>query len=187
MSNFLIACLGNIGSEYNNTRHNIGFEVADFLAKQLSSNFSLERHAHLAEARYKGKNLYIIKPTTYMNLSGKALKYWLQQYKIPLENTLTVLDDKELPLGKIRIRPAGSDGGHNGLKNIAEILQTTQYPRLRMGIGNDFARGKQIDFVLGKWSEDEKAIVNQAVEVATEAVLSFVGIGIQLTMTKYNK
>lgn len=174
---FLIVGLGNIGAEYTNTRHNIGFKVLDMLAEQSGIFFSNDRLADVAELKYKGKTLILIKPTTYMNLSGKAVNYWLQKEKILPENMLVITDDIALPFGTIRIRPKGSDGGHNGLKNINEILKTQEYPRLRFGIGNNFPKGKQAEYVLGEWTEEEKKILNQRIDVATQVIKSFATAG----------
>lgn len=181
---FLIVGLGNIGAEYTNTRHNIGFKVLDMLAEQSGIFFSNDRLADVAELKYKGKTLILIKPTTYMNLSGKAVNYWLQKEKILPENMLVITDDIALPFGTIRIRPKGSDGGHNGLKNINEILKTQEYPRLRFGIGNNFPKGKQAEYVLGEWTEEEKKILNQRIDVATQVIKSFATAGLQRTDRK---
>jgi peptidyl-tRNA hydrolase, PTH1 family len=187
MGKFLIACLGNIGAEYAGTRHNIGFEVADALAAKLNGSFSLERLAEKVELKWHGQILVCIKPTTYMNISGKAVKYWMDKEKIVMDHILVILDDLALPLSKLRLRPGGSDGGHNGLRSIQEALGTDAWPRLRLGIGNNFPKGRQPDFVLGKWSEKELPVVNQKVQVAVEVVESFATIGIERTMNKYNK
>jgi len=186
MSKFLIVGLGNIGSEYKNTRHNIGFDVLDFLAKEEGVSFSEGRLADMAQLKIKGKPIVLIKPTTYMNLSGKAVNYWLQQEKISLENLLVIVDELALPLGKLRINPKGSDGGHNGLKNIQETLNTTNYNRLRFGIGNQFSKGKQVDFVLGKWSDEEQKLLQERIKIATDAIKSFAFIGLERTMNSFN-
>jgi PTH1 family peptidyl-tRNA hydrolase len=186
MSKFLIVGLGNIGSEYKNTRHNIGFDVLDFLAKEEGVSFSEGRLADVAQVKLKGKPIVLIKPTTYMNLSGKAVNYWLQQEKINIENLLVIVDELALPLGKIRINPKGSDGGHNGLKNIQETLNTTQYSRLRFGIGNEFSKGKQVDFVLGKWTDDEQQLLKDRIKLAADAIKSFAFIGLERTMNSFN-
>jgi PTH1 family peptidyl-tRNA hydrolase len=186
MSKFLIVGLGNIGSEYKNTRHNIGFDVLDFLAKEEGFSFSEGRLADVAQLKLKGKPIVLIKPTTYMNLSGKAVNYWLQQEKINIENLLVIVDELALPLGKIRINPKGSDGGHNGLKNIQETLNTTQYSRLRFGIGNEFSKGKQVDFVLGKWTDDEQQLLKDRIKLAADAIKSFAFIGLERTMNSFN-
>ncbi|HTF06496.1 MAG TPA: aminoacyl-tRNA hydrolase [Bacteroidia bacterium] len=181
---YLIAGLGNIGEEYVGTRHNIGFTVADALAGDVK--FSQDRHAFVAEIKFKGRIFVIIKPTTYMNLSGKAIQYWMQAEKISLENVLVVTDDIALPFGTIRIKAKGSDGGHNGLKSIQELLGTTEYARLRFGVGNEFSKGRQSDYVLGKWGDDEKKLLPERVMKCCEAVKAFGTIGIGLTMTNYN-
>ena len=183
---YLIACLGNIGVEYDDTRHNIGFKVADYLNDDLKGTFTTSRLAQVSELRYKGRTMVVIKPTTYMNLSGKAVKYWMQQEKIPIENVLVVLDEIALPLGTLRMRKKGSDAGHNGLSDIIASLGTNEFARLRFGIGNDFPRGKQIDFVLGKWKPSEHDIINPRLEVAASFIKSFVTQGIDLTMNQMN-
>lgn len=184
---YLIACLGNIGAEYDNTRHNIGFKIADRLAKDLECSFTTGRLAQTAEAKYRGKTLVVIKPTTYMNLSGKAVKYWLDQEKIPIENLLVVNDDIALPLGTLRLRKQGADGGHNGLTDIIEKLGTNVFCRLRFGLGDDFPRGRQIDFVLGHWKPSEEPIVDEKVDQAVEIIKSFVTQGPDRTMNLFNK
>ena len=184
---YLIACLGNIGAEYENTRHNIGFKIADRLAQDLEATFTTSRLAQMAEMRFKGKTLVVIKPTTYMNLSGKAVKYWLNEEKIPMENLLVVNDDIALPLGTLRLRKQGADGGHNGLTDIIEKLGTNVFCRLRFGLGDDFPRGRQIDFVLGQWKASEEPIVDEKVDMAVEIIKSFVTQGPDRTMNQYNK
>ena len=186
MSKFLIVGLGNIGDEYANTRHNIGFEVLDYLAKENDLKFKSDRLADVAEFKYKGKQLVLIKPSTYMNLSGKALNYWMQTEKIAIENVLVIVDELALPFGKIRIGPKGSDGGHNGLKNIQETLNTNQYPRLRFGISNEFNKGNQVNYVLGKWSDDEKKTLHDRVKIASDAIKSFAFIGLARCMNEFN-
>ena len=186
MSKFLIVGLGNIGSEYKNTRHNIGFDVLDFLAKEDGVSFSEGRLADVAQLKIKGKPIVLIKPTTYMNLSGKAVNYWLQQEKINLENLLVIVDELALPLGKLRINPKGSDGGHNGLRNIQETLNTTNYNRLRFGIGNQFSKGKQVDFVLGNWTDEEQKQLQERIKIASDAIKSFAFIGLERTMNSFN-
>ena len=183
---YLIACLGNIGAEYANTRHNIGFMIADHLAKDLESTFTTSRLAMVSEMKYKGRQMIVIKPTTYMNLSGKAVKYWATQEKIPMENILVVCDDLALPVGTLRMRKKGSDGGHNGLKNIIESLGTSDFCRLRFGIGNDFSKGHQVDFVIGEWKQQEIDEIQPRLDVAVEFVKSFVAIGPDLTMNQFN-
>lgn len=184
---YLIACLGNIGAEYDNTRHNIGFKIADRLAKDLEGIFSTGRLAQTSEVRFKGRTLLVIKPTTYMNLSGKAVKYWLDHEKIPMENLLVVNDDIALPLGTLRLRKQGADGGHNGLTDIIEKLGTNVFCRLRFGLGDDFPRGRQVDFVLGQWKPSEEPIVDEKVDLAVEIIKSFVVQGADRTMNQYNK
>ena len=184
---YLIACLGNIGAEYENTRHNIGFKIADRLAKDLEASFTTSRLAQVAEMRFKGKTLIVIKPTTYMNLSGKAVKYWLNEENIPIENLLVVNDDIALPLGTLRLRKQGADGGHNGLTDIIEKLGTNVFCRLRFGLGDDFPRGRQVDFVLGQWKASEEPIVDEKVDMAVEIIKSFVTQGPDRTMNQYNK
>jgi peptidyl-tRNA hydrolase, PTH1 family len=183
---FLIAGLGNIGAEYEYTRHNIGFEVVNYLANQMEVKFEVGRHAYYAEGKYKGRTLLLIKPTTYMNLSGKALAYWKVELKVELSNIMVVTDDLSLPFGKLRIRAKGSDGGHNGLKNITEVLQTPNYPRLRFGIGDNFSKGRQIDYVLGKWSIEEQKDIEANIQRAADAVLSYTTAGLERTMNVYN-
>ncbi len=184
---YLIVGLGNIGSEYEGTRHNAGFMVADRLAKTLECKFELSRHAYLAEAKYKGRTLVIIKPTTYMNLSGKAVKYWLTTGKIPIENLLVVVDDIALPVGTLRLKAKGSAGGHNGLIDIEQCLGTQDYARLRVGIGDNFSKGRQIDYVLGQFPPDDIATIEQKTDTACEIAKSFATIGIERTMNFFNK
>lgn len=184
---YLIAGLGNRGPEYADTRHNIGFMVVDDLARQHGADFSLERHAWYSEVRVKGRTLHLIKPTTYMNLSGKAVAYWLQTLKIPHENMLVILDDVALPFGTIRLRPKGGDAGHNGLKHINLMLGTTAYPRLRFGIGDNYFKGQQVDYVLSGFDEDELMELPALIDRSVEMVMHFATIGIELTMTQFNK
>jgi peptidyl-tRNA hydrolase, PTH1 family len=187
MSKFLIVGLGNIGAEYANTRHNIGFDIADALATKHGGSFKSARLADTSTVSIKGKEILIIKPTTYMNLSGRAVKYWIDQKKISVHQSLTILDDLALPLSKLRLRPSGSSAGHNGLKSIEEELQTVDYPKLRFGIGNDFAKGRQVDFVLGKWTEEELPLVKLKIQASVEAIETFIFTGIERTMTDLNK
>ena len=184
---YLITGLGNIGYEYEHTRHNIGFEVVDQICSALGGTWRQDTHGDLAEVKHKGRTLILLKPNTYMNLSGKAVRYWLQKEKIDLENLLVICDDLNLPFGKIRMRPSGSDGGHNGLKSIQELIASTEYPRMRMGIGSDFSKGKQVNFVLGKWTEDEKAELPHILERADEATRTFATIGLARAMNLFNK
>ncbi len=183
---FLIVGLGNPGSEYEETRHNIGFKVVDYLANELKAEFTLNKAAFRAEGKYKGKTLIFIKPITFMNLSGKALNYWLQAEKISLENLLVVADDIALPFGKLRMKGKGSDGGHNGLKDIQETVKSDAYPRLRFGVGNDFPKGRQSDYVLGKWTNEQVQELPERISVATEFIKSFCVQGLNLTMTHWN-
>jgi PTH1 family peptidyl-tRNA hydrolase len=184
--NFLIVGLGNIGVKYESTRHNIGFKALDFVAEQSSAFFTPERYGEISTFKYKGKNIYLLKPNTFMNLSGSAVRYWLTKLKIDIKNLLVVTDDLNLEVGNLRMKKNGSDGGHNGLKNIQQMLSTNQYPRLRIGVGNNFPKGKQIDYVLGKWTEEEHTILDQKMEIIKDMVLSFCFAGIDNTMNKYN-
>lgn len=185
---YLIIGLGNIGKEYENTRHNIGFMALDYFAKsQTDCEFSLERHAYIAKTKHKGRIIILAKPTTYMNLSGKAVKYWMDKEDIPIENLLIIVDDIALPLGTIRLRMNGSDGGHNGLSHIIETLGHNKFNRLRFGIGDNFPKGRQIDYVLGKWDEGELATINQKLDTIGEIIKSFSTIGMDRTMNAYNK
>lgn len=183
---YLIAGLGNFGIDYQNTRHNIGFDVVEYLAQEKNMLFISRRFADTAEFKFKGKTFILIKPTTYMNLSGKAVKYWMEKENIPLENIVIITDDINLPFGKLRIRKNGSDGGHNGLKSINELLQTNNYIRLRFGAGNDFGKGKQVDHVLGSWDKEEKKTIEENIKKAGEAVISIVMEGVDRAMNKYN-
>lgn len=187
MSRFLIAGLGNIGLEYAHTRHNIGFDIADAFAEKHHSSFKSDRLADISSFTIKGKEIIVIKPTTYMNLSGRAVRYWMDNKKIPINQILVVVDDIALPLSKLRLRPSGSDAGHNGLKHIQETLGTVDYPKLRFGIGNNYAKGRQVDFVLGKWTADEKPLVKLKIEKSLEVIENFIFIGIERTMTDINK
>ena len=163
---YLIACLGNIGREYENTRHNIGFSIADHWAKEFETAFTTNRLAQTAVAKHKGKVMLVIKPTTYMNLSGKAVNYWMKQEKVPIENLLVVLDDIALPFATLRMRTKGSDGGHNGLSDIINTLGTNEFARLRFGLGDDYPKGRQVDFVLGQWKPAEQQVVEQKLDTA---------------------
>ncbi len=183
---YLIACLGNIGVEYENTRHNIGFKVADALAHEADLRFSSDRYGSVTELKYKGRTLLLLKPSTYMNLSGKAVNYWLQAEKIPVENLLVVLDDIALPFGCVRMRVKGSDGGHNGLKNITLCLGHENYARLRCGVGSDFGKGQQIDYVLGEWSDDEQKVLPDFLKKVANAVKAFATIGLERAMNIAN-
>ena len=183
---YLIVGLGNIGPEYDGTRHNIGFRVLDALAGASNTAFEDRRYGFVAHMRVKNAELVLLKPSTYMNLSGNAVRYWLLQEKIPVENMLVVVDDLSLPVGAIRIRQGGSDGGHNGLKHIAQTLGGQGYNRLRFGIGNDFPRGLQVDFVLSKFCPEEDKLVDERALVACEAIKAFALSGIQFAMCNYN-
>lgn len=183
---YLIVGLGNIGTDYYHTRHNIGFDVADAFTAKHGALFRSDRLADVAEIKWKGRILVVIKPTTYMNLSGKAVKYWMDKEKIPAENMLVIVDELALPLEVIRLRPGGSDAGHNGLKSIQETIGTNQYPRLRFGIGNDFPKGRQVDYVLGRWTAKEEPVVQQKIDKCTEVIESFASIGLQRSMNNYN-
>ena len=185
--NFLIAGLGNIGEEYLDTRHNIGFKVVEALAAKNGASFALDRLAHITSYKSKGKQIYLIKPTTYMNLSGKAIRYWMQELKIPAQNLLVVLDDLAIPYGTMRLKTKGSDGGHNGLKDIDATMGNNQYARLRLGIGNSFHKGQQINYVLGKWTVEEIKELTTHIDQACEAVHSFLFEGMERAMNKYNK
>lgn len=186
MSKFLIVGLGNIGEEYAETRHNIGFKIVDYLAKDSAIKFSSQRYADVAELKYKGRQLVLIKPTTYMNLSGNAVNYWLQHEKIEVDNMMVLVDELALPFGKIRIGPKGSDGGHNGLKSIQESINTSIYPRLRFGIHNAFGKGAQVNYVLGKWNEEELKTLSDRIKVASDAIKAFAFIGLQRCMNEFN-
>jgi PTH1 family peptidyl-tRNA hydrolase len=187
MSKFLIVGLGNIGNEYANTRHNIGFDVINALVQKHSGSLQVERLAYVAELKLKGKKLVCICPTTFMNLSGRAFKYWMDKEKVPLENTLTIVDDLALPLDKIRLRAGGSPAGHNGLKDIQLTIGTDQYPKLRFGIGNEYPKGMQADFVLSKWLNSELPTVKLKIDKCIEIIENFVNIGIEQTMNEVNK
>lgn len=186
MKKFLIVGLGNIGAEYVNTRHNIGFKVLDHLAKKENLEFQTVKLGSLAEYKLKGRTLLLLKPNTYMNLSGKAIKFWMDKENIPIENILVITDDLNLPFGTIRIRTKGSDGGHNGLKNTQQVLNTSNYPRFRFGISDEFKKGKQVDYVLGEWNDAEKASLPERLDVAAEIIRSFGTAGLENTMTAFN-
>ncbi len=186
MSKFLIIGLGNIGLEYAHTRHNIGFDVVQSFVLKHGGFFKLERLAEVAEVKWKGKILICIKPTTYMNLSGRAFKYYLDREKILVEHTLTIVDDLALPLSKLRMRGSGKHAGHNGLKDIQAILGSDVYPKLRFGIGNDFPKGRQVDFVLGKWNNSEVPLVNTKIDKCVEAIENFAFLGLDRTMNLVN-
>ena len=184
--NYLVVGLGNIGFEYVDTRHNIGFSVLDAWAQASNTSFSTKRYGDVAEVRFKGHSFTLLKPSTYMNLSGKAVNYWLQQSKIPVERLLVIVDDMALPIGHLRLRKKGSDGGHNGLANIAQMIGTESYCRLRIGIGSHIGFGSQVDFVLGKWTAEEKVELKPAIERAIEVIKAFGTIGVDRAMNQYN-
>ncbi len=184
---YLIVGLGNIGYEYANTRHNAGFIHIDALAKSLNASFFVDRYASVAYTSYKSRQLVLIKPSTYMNLSGKAVHYWMQKEKIPIENILVLVDDISLTFGTLRLKAKGSAGGHNGLKNIEELLGTKNYARMRFGVGNNFSKGKQVDFVLGQWTDEENAQLPSIIEKATTAIQMYLTVGIEKTMTFVNQ
>lgn len=186
MKKFLIVGLGNIGAEYVNTRHNIGFKIVDFFARKEGINFETVKLGSLAEYKFKGRTFLLLKPNTYMNLSGKAVKYWMDKENIPLENILVITDDLNLSFGTIRIRQKGSDGGHNGLKNINLVLNTQNYARFRFGISDEFKKGKQVDYVLGDWDDVEKNALSERLELASEIIKSFGTAGLESTMTSFN-
>ncbi len=186
MKKFLIVGLGNIGSEYANTRHNIGFKVLDYLAHKEGISFQTVKLGEMAELKIKGRTLLLLKPNTYMNLSGKAVKYWLEKENIEKENMLVITDDLNLAFGTIRIKTKGSDGGHNGLKNIQLLLNSTEYPRYRFGISDAFKKGQQVDYVLGEWSEEEKEKLKERLEISSEIIKSFALAGLNNTMNTYN-
>lgn len=185
-NNYLIVGLGNIGAEYADTRHNIGFMVADELARRAGVAFSTLRYAYYAEYRQRGHGVYIIKPTTYMNLSGKAVNYWMHELKIPLENILVIVDDLALPFGKIRLRAKGGNAGHNGLKSIEALCGGQGYPRLRFGIGDDFPKGRQVDYVLSGFDADELPKLPGLIERSVQVVNSFVNTGVEMAMNQFN-
>ncbi|MEI6898628.1 MAG: aminoacyl-tRNA hydrolase [Bacteroidota bacterium] len=184
---YLIIGLGNIGDEYANTRHNIGFITADAFVQSAKGAFESGRLASVAKVSIKGRIICVIKPTTFMNLSGKAVKYWMDKEKIPMENILIIVDDLAIPLGEFRLRKKGSDGGHNGLISIIESLGSTEFTRLRIGIGNDFAKGRQVDYVLGRWSSEEEKVLVPRIELAVDLIKSFVLAGTERTMSLFNK
>jgi PTH1 family peptidyl-tRNA hydrolase len=184
---YLIVGLGNIGEEYKDTRHNIGFTVLDAIAMASNSSFTDKRYGAICEIKHKGRNLILLKPSTYMNLSGNAVRYWMTKENIPVENLLIIVDDLALPLGSIRMRSKGSDGGHNGLAHINITLGTNEYARIRIGIGNNFNKGAQINFVLGKWEGKEKKFMEERVSIVVDMIKSFAFSGTELTMTAFNK
>ncbi len=184
---YLVAGLGNIGDEYTNTRHNIGFKILDAWAHASNISFKDKRYGFVTTAKHRGRSYVLLKPSTYMNLSGNAVNYWLRKEKIPLSNLIVVVDDIALPLGSIRLRPKGGDGGHNGLEHINRILGSGNYARLRFGIGDNFRKGQQVDHVLGEWTSEESSFISERIDLAIEMIKSFGFIGLELTMTRYNK
>lgn len=186
MKKYLIVGLGNIGSEYVNTRHNIGFKVLDYFTNQEAVSFQTQKLGDVAEYRIKGRTVFLLKPNTYMNLSGKAVKYWMEKENIEKENILVITDDLNLPFGSIRMKAKGSDGGHNGLKNIQLVLNSVEYPRFRFGISDEFKKGQQVNYVLGEWSEEEKEKLKERLEVSSEIIKSFVLAGLNNTMNIFN-
>ncbi len=186
MQKYLIAGLGNIGAEYSGTRHNIGFDVLDAFVDKHQAELRTDRLTYVAEIKLKGKLFFCIKPVTFMNLSGRAVKYWIDKESIPLENLLVIVDDLALPLESLRLRPGGSAGGHNGLKSIQESLLTDKYPKLRFGIGNDYPKGRQVEYVLGKWNATEMPLVKVKIQACLDLIESFALSGISIAMNQYN-
>jgi len=184
---YLIIGLGNIGNEYQDTRHNIGFNILDAFADASNTSFSSKRYGEVAECSHKGRKFILLKPSTYMNRSGLAVNYWLQKTKVPIEKMLVLVDDIALPLGTLRIRPKGGDGGHNGLNSINQVIGTSNYARLRFGIGDNFGQGRQVEYVLGKWTVEESKNLPELYTSCIEIIKSFGTVGLQLTMTKFNK
>lgn len=184
---YLIVGLGNIGDEYADTRHNIGFTILDAFARVSGAEFSDRRYGSVCETKYKGRTFVLLKPSTFMNLSGHAVSYWMKKEKIPVENLLVIVDDIALPPGSIKMKPKGGDGGHNGLSHINEILSTSGYSRIRVGIGNGFRKGAQVDYVLGKWNTEEKKFMEERIAIVIEMIKSFGTIGTELTMTAFNR
>jgi PTH1 family peptidyl-tRNA hydrolase len=186
MKKYLIVGLGNIGEKYQNTRHNIGFKILDFLAKKESLVFETDKLGDVTTYKFKGRQFILLKPSTYMNLSGKSVLYWLNKENIPLENLLVIADDINLPFGSIRLKTKGSDGGHNGLKDVQDKLQTINYNRFRFGISNEFGKGRQVDYVLGEWNEEETKLLPERLEKSVELIKSFGTAGISITMNEFN-
>lgn len=184
---YLIVGLGNIGSQYEETRHNIGFKVVDYMATQNEAKWKVDTLGSVTEVKSKGRTYVLLKPSTYMNLSGKAVRYWMTKHKVKVENVLVITDDKNLPFGKQRLRGKGSDGGHNGLKDIQAVLQSATYPRLRFGIGSDFGNGNQVDFVLGKWNDEEYEKLPELIKYAADSTYAFGFLGLSRAMNQYNK
>lgn len=186
MKKFLIVGLGNIGEKYHNTRHNIGFKILDYLAEKEEATFETVKLGDVTTIKVKGRTLILLKPNTYMNLSGKAIKYWLEKEKIPLNNLLVITDDLNLPFGTLRLKTKGSDGGHNGLKDTQDKLQTTKYNRFRFGISDAFSKGRQVDYVLGEWNEEENSKLEERLKISAELVKSFALAGVNNTMNQFN-
>ena len=186
MKKYLLIGLGNIGDEYKDTRHNVGFQVLNKLSEKEKFSFETRKLGDLGSFKIKGRSVLCLKPSTYMNLSGKSVKYWMEKEKIPLENILVITDDLNLPFGTLRLKTKGSDGGHNGLKDIQNNLQTTNYNRLRIGVGSEFSKGRQIDYVLGKWNDEEKRALPERLARAGELITSFILAGVKITMNEYN-
>lgn len=184
---YLIVGLGNIGDEYKDTRHNIGFMVLEAFAAECGCEFTDRRYGEVCEVKYKGRTFILLKPSTFMNLSGNAVNYWMKKEKITVENLLVIVDDIALPMGSLRMRPKGSDGGHNGLSHINTILGTTDYARIRIGIGSEFRKGTQVNYVLGKWSPEEKKFMAGRIGIVVEMIKSFGTAGTELTMTAFNR
>jgi PTH1 family peptidyl-tRNA hydrolase len=183
---YLIVGLGNPGAKYEKTRHNIGFKVLDSFAEDTKAEFGVERLGNVARAKFKGRTVVLLQPSTFMNLSGKALNYWMQQEKVDIDRVLIITDDLALPFGKLRMKGKGSDGGHNGLKDIIAVLNHNKFPRLRFGVGDEFTKGTQVDYVLGEWSDQERETLDERIGVAKEFIKSFVTIGIERTMNHWN-
>ncbi len=184
---YLIVGLGNIGDGYADTRHNIGFTVLDAMAKASNTSFKDKRYGFICSLKYKGREFILLKPSTFMNLSGNAVRYWMKKEKIPVENLLVIVDDIALPLGSIRMRPKGNDGGHNGLAHINTILSTNEYTRIRIGIGNNYRKGSQVNYVLGTWTGEEKKFLDERISIVIDMIKSFGTAGTELTMTTFNK
>lgn len=186
MKKFLIVGLGNIGEKYNNTRHNIGFKIVDAFVKEHDASFETEKLGDIAKLKIKGKTVIVLKPSTYMNLSGKAVQYWMKQENIKVENLLVITDDLNIDFGKLRIKGKGSSGGHNGLKDIQDKFNTGAYPRFRFGVGADYGRGRQVDYVLGQWNKEEESEMIERIPTSVNAVISFINAGLANTMNAFN-
>ncbi len=186
MNKYLIVGLGNVGEKYHNTRHNIGFKILDEIAEDKNIKFETEKLGDVSSFRFKGRVFILLKPSTFMNLSGKAVKYWMQKEKIAVENLLIITDDLNIDFGTIRVKAKGSDGGHNGLKDIQEKLGSNKYPRFRFGVGNNYSRGRQVDYVLGEWTKEEESILIERLQKSSEVILSFATAGLANTMNTFN-